>query len=151
MTSRDIRLQRLIDTTPDVAFHQWVDPDARRQWYAPDEGWTAEAETDLRVGGSWRVSFGPTPAEMYRTEGVFEEIDPPRRLVYSSTFRYPDGRSFETHVTVTFEARGGKTLLTFTDAGYPSDEERAEFERGWPDFLDAFERTVAQGQAGKER
>src|SRR5207253_3031720 len=96
MNSRDIRLQRLIDTTPDVAFRHWVDADARRRWYAPDPGWTAEAETDLRVGGAWRVRFGPTPEEMYLAQGVFEEVDPPRRLVYSSVFRYPDGRSFET-------------------------------------------------------
>jgi uncharacterized protein YndB with AHSA1/START domain len=143
MSSLDIRLERLIDTTPDVAFHHWVDADARRRWCAPEEGWIIEADTDLRVGGAWSVAFGPTPDEMYRTEGVFEEVDPPRRLVYNSIFRYPDGRTFETNLTVTFEAREGKTLLTVLDAGYPNEQQRAEHESGLPAFLDAFERTLA--------
>jgi uncharacterized protein YndB with AHSA1/START domain len=89
------------------------------------------------------VRFGPTPEEMYVLEGVFEEVDPPRRLVYRSVFRYPDGRSFATRVTVTFEAQEGKTLLTLVDAGYPSEQERATYEQGWPDFLDAYARTLA--------
>jgi uncharacterized protein YndB with AHSA1/START domain len=53
-----------------------------------------------------------------------------------------DGSSVETRVTVTFEERGSRTLLTLVDAGYPTEEQRDEFERGWPDFLDAYERSV---------
>ena len=44
---------------------------------------------------------------------------------------------------MTFEARDGGTLLTVLDTGYPSDEQRASHESGWPGFLDAFERTLA--------
>jgi uncharacterized protein YndB with AHSA1/START domain len=144
MSNLDIRLQRVVETTPDAAFHHWVDPDARRQWYAPDEGSVVvEAETDLRVGGSYCVSVvGPTGDLMYRDEGVFEVVDPPNRLVYQATMHLPDGSSIETRVTVTFEERGGQTLLTVLDTGYPSDEQRASFESGWPDFLDAYEQTL---------
>jgi Activator of Hsp90 ATPase homolog 1-like protein len=46
------------------------------------------------------------------------------------------------HVTVTFEPRGERTLLTMLDTGYPSDEQRAANESGWPGFLDAYERTL---------
>ena len=145
MTSFDIRLQRLIDAPPRVAFGQWVDADARRGWYAPDEGSiVVEAETDLRVGGSYRVSVvGPTGDPMYIEEGVFEAIDAPHRLVYRQIMRISDGTTVETRVTVTFEERDGKTLLTLLDVGYPTEEQRDEFERGWPDFLDAYERSLA--------
>lgn len=144
--SFDVRLERVIDAPPDAAFHHWVDAGARRGWYAPEEGWIVEAETDLRVGGAWSVSFGPTRQEMYRDEGVFEVVDPPRRLVYNVIMRFPDAQSFETTVTVTFEeTRDGKTLLTLLDTGYPSEKQRAAHESGWPAFLDAFERTLAGG------
>jgi hypothetical protein len=43
---------------------------------------------------------------------------------------------------VTFEPRGERTLLTMLDTGYPSDEQRAANESGWPGFLDAYERTL---------
>jgi uncharacterized protein YndB with AHSA1/START domain len=142
MSSLDVRLERMIDATPEVAFHHWVDADERRRWCAPEENWLIDAETDLRVGGSWRVAFGPNPNEMYLTEGIFEEIAPPRRLVYTSRFHYPDGRSYETRITVTFEPVDGRTRLTLVDAGYPDEHERADHEAGLPAFLDAFERTI---------
>ena len=50
----------------------------------------------------------------------------------------PDGSSFATTVTVTFEPRDGKTLLI--DAGFPNEQVRQAHEQGWPDFFDAFER-----------
>jgi uncharacterized protein YndB with AHSA1/START domain len=143
MTGLDIRLERFFNASPDAAFKHWVDADARRRWYAPEDGWIVEAETDLRVGGAWRVLFGPRRDEMYLEHGVFEEIDPPHRLVYTTRYEYPDGRpSYETRVTVTFEARQDGTLLTLLDTGYPNEEQRSANESGWPDFLDAFERTL---------
>jgi glutathione S-transferase len=144
MSGFDIRLERFVNTTPDAAFKHWVDARARNRWYAPEEGWIVEAETDLRVGGRWRVLFGPTRDEMYLEHGVFQEVDPPHRLVYTTLYEFPDGRrSFETRVTVTFEAHEGGTLLRLFDAGYPSEEQRATHESGWSGFLDAFERTLA--------
>jgi uncharacterized protein YndB with AHSA1/START domain len=146
MTGFDIRLQRLVDAPPDVAFRHWVDPDARRRWYAPDEGTSVtESETDLRVGGSYRTSVvGPTGDPMYTDEGVFEEVDPPHRIVYRGTIHVPDGSSVATRVTVTFEERQGKTLLTLLDEGYRTEEQRDDFATGWPSFLDAYERTIAE-------
>lgn len=142
MSPRDIRLQRLIDAPIDETFHHWTDSGTRRRWCAPNDQWFAEAESDLRVGGTWSVSFGPTAEEMYRVHGVYEEIDRPNRLVYSSVFRYPDGRSFETRTTVTFEARASQTLLTFIDAGYPDDADISMFEVGTLTVLGFFERSV---------
>lgn len=144
MNGFDIRLQRVIDATPAATFHHWVDPRARRGWYAPEDGWIVEAETDLRVGGAWSVSFGPAQEEMYRDEGVFEVVDPPQRLVSSVMMRFPNGDSFETRITVTFEAApGNKTLFTLLDEGYPTKDLRDRHESGWPVFLDAFELTLA--------
>src|SRR5207244_9205240 len=57
MAGFDVRLQRVIDAAPDVAFRHWVDADGRREWYAPDEGSrVVESETDPRVGGSYRTA-----------------------------------------------------------------------------------------------
>jgi uncharacterized protein YndB with AHSA1/START domain len=148
LSPHDIRLQRLIDAPIDEAFHHWTDSESRRRWCAPDEAWFAEAESDLRIGGTWSVWFGPTAEAIYRVTGVYEEIDQPNRLVYSSVFRYPDGRSFETRTTVTFEARAGQTLLKFIDAGYPDEEDISVFEVGTLAVLDFFEQSVESPAAG---
>jgi uncharacterized protein YndB with AHSA1/START domain len=106
-----------------------------------------EATSDLRVGGLWSVRFGPSADEMYTVDGVYQVVDRPRHLVYSSVFRYPDGRSFETLTTVTFEGRSGQTLLTFIDAGFPSGEDLGAFETGTVAVLDAFSRVVEASAA----
>jgi uncharacterized protein YndB with AHSA1/START domain len=133
--SLDVRIVRLYDGTPEAVFDLWVDPAARRVWYAhrPDD--EVEAETDLRVGGAWHVDFG-RPDARYREHGVFLEIDRPHRLVYTMVFTFPDGRSFETTTTVEFADRDGKTELTLIDAGYPDEATRRAHEQGWPGFLD---------------
>ena len=57
--SYDIRLERHLDVAPEVAFHHWVDAEARRNWYRGDEDdWAVEADTDLRVGGRVRRPLG---------------------------------------------------------------------------------------------
>jgi uncharacterized protein YndB with AHSA1/START domain len=149
VTGFDLRLKRVVNTTPEAAFRRWVDPEARRRWYSPDAAWIVEAETDLRVGGGWRVRFGPMRDWMFVEYGEFEEIDPPHRVVYTTRYQYPDGRpEFATRVTVSFEAHDGGTLLTVSGTGYPSAELREANKGGWPAFLDAFERTVAPSLAG---
>jgi uncharacterized protein YndB with AHSA1/START domain len=152
VTGFDIRLQRLIDVSPDRAFRHWVDADARRRWYAPDEGTEViESEADVRVGGSYRTSVvGPTGEPMYTDEGVFEVVDPPHRIVYRGTMHVPDGSAITTRVTVTFEAHEGKTLLTLFDSGYPTEEQRDDFAAGWPSFLDAYEGTLKQNSGGND-
>jgi uncharacterized protein YndB with AHSA1/START domain len=77
MSDREIRLQRLIDAPIDVTFHHWTDPGSRRRWCAPEDNWMAAATSDLRVGGAWSVTFGPTAEQMYRIDGAYLEIDPP--------------------------------------------------------------------------
>jgi glutathione S-transferase len=141
--SLDIRIERLIDTTPERAFDEWNDPSARERWYAAEDGWITRAETDLRVGGEWYVDFGADAQSMYREHGVYTVVDRPERVVYTMVFTYPDGRTFETLTTVTFEERDGKTLLTLLDAGYPDVGTRDGHASGWPGFIDRFERGVS--------
>jgi uncharacterized protein YndB with AHSA1/START domain len=142
VTGFEIRLQRLVDATPEVAFREWVDADARMLWHRPEPHWVVEAGTDLRVGGSWRVAFGPSPAELTVEEGVFEVVEPPHRVVYTCRHVHDGRPAFTTRVTVTFEAFGDRTLVTLLDAGYPDDDLRRGYEHGWPAFLDSFAHRV---------
>jgi uncharacterized protein YndB with AHSA1/START domain len=144
MTSTlDVRLERLVAATPEQAFRTWCDATSMARWYSPEPGWDdAVATSDVRVGGEWRVEFGSV-GERYAESGVYREVDPPSRLTYTSVFTFPDGRSFETLVTVTFAPRGDKTLVTLVDSGFPDEAMRSAHENGWPSFLAAFETVLA--------
>jgi uncharacterized protein YndB with AHSA1/START domain len=145
--SYDLRLERLIDATPEEVFDAFTDPEAQKQWYLDHEGWVAEAGGELRAGGRWEVAFGPPNQAPYREANVFTEVRRPHRLAYRSTFHMPDGTSFDTALVVTFEAKHGKTLLTIVQSGFASEKDRNDHQGGWPGFLDRLERVVAARRA----
>jgi uncharacterized protein YndB with AHSA1/START domain len=141
----DLKIERLIDASSEAVFDAFLDPDAQKILYNNEEetDWTVESELDLRVGGTWTIVFGKAGEEPFRETNVFTEVDRPRRLVYTSTmFKGRYGGSFDTTVTVTFEDRDGKTLLTILQTGFESRDERDMIQGRWPSILDVLERVV---------
>ena len=146
--SHDLTVERLLDSTPEVAFDAFVDPDAQRELYADAPDWIVDSECDLRVGGRWTITFGAPGDEPAREANVFEEIERPRRLSFSSTMRMPDGSSIHTHVGVTFDPENGKTRIRIVQRGFPSPELRDTFETGWGSILQRLARVVEARVAG---
>ena len=136
--SYELRVERLIDATPEEVFDAYTSPEAQQVWYTIlDEGMIVENEVDLRVGGKWVSAWGFTPEEMFRETNVFEVVDRPHRLVSRSTGSSPDGSSLDTHVEITFQEEGGKTLMTVVQSGFPSEEMRDFFaETAWIGAVD---------------
>jgi len=141
--SHDLRIERLIDGTPDEVFDAFVDPDAMHEWYRDNPGWNVEVRScDVRVGGTTIVAFGPDD-KRYVEEMTYSEVARPSRLVYAERFVNPDGSAFDTLITLTLEAQNGKTLLTIVQTGFPDAGERDAHQGGWPGFIDRLERVVA--------
>jgi uncharacterized protein YndB with AHSA1/START domain len=112
-TDREIVLRRAFDAPRRLVFDALTKPALLRRWFGA-RGWNlVVCEVDLRVGGTWRfVSRGPDGTELGHG-GVYREIQPPHRLVYSELFddqSYP-GESLVTHVLVEHDA---STTLTST-------------------------------------
>jgi uncharacterized protein YndB with AHSA1/START domain len=146
--SYDLRVERLLDGTPDEVFDAFTDEEAMLEWYQDNPGWQVEVlACDTSVGGSTIVWFGPGAGQRYVEEMTYTEVDRPGRLAYSEIFRMPDGSNFETAITITFEAQDGKTLMTIVQTGFPNAEERDGHQAGWPGFIDRLERVVAKRRA----
>jgi uncharacterized protein YndB with AHSA1/START domain len=121
-TDREIVLTRAFDAPRQMVFDALTTPALLRRWFGA-RGWNlVVCEVDLRVGGAWRfVSRGPDGTDMGHG-GVYREILPPERLVYTELFddqSYP-GESLITHVLTEQNAR---TTLTST-VRYASREGR---------------------------
>jgi uncharacterized protein YndB with AHSA1/START domain len=140
----ELRFERLIDAPPDVVFDAFTTNDGQEAFYGQDDpGWIVESACDLRVGGVWTVTFGPARNQLHRHRHVFEVIDRPRRLVLATTEFRADGSSFDFEIEFTFEARDDRTLMTITQAGFPTAELRHEHARGVPNAVARLERAVA--------
>jgi uncharacterized protein YndB with AHSA1/START domain len=148
--SHDLRLERVYDADPETVFDAFTDPEAQHELYADAPDWVVESECDLRVGGRWTITFGPPGGEPARETCVFQVVERPRRLVFASTMRMPDGTTFDTDVEVTFEeVAPGRTRLTLVQRGFPTPELRDELAGGWPRILDGLGRVAAARVAGR--
>jgi uncharacterized protein YndB with AHSA1/START domain len=121
-SDREIRLTRVFDAPPALVFEAMTKPEHVRRWWGRlGQGYSVPVcEIDLRVGGAWRfVNRHPQGEAAFH--GVYREIAPPDRLVFTEIFEeYPD---VETVVSTIFSKEDGKTRLTATVA-YPSTEVR---------------------------
>ena len=138
-----LRLTRVVPAPRDVVFRAWTDPEALRRWWVPFEGMTVPAaEVDLRPGGRYRFIVRNAKGEEFHLSGVYREVRPPERLVY--TWRWDGADDGETLVTVDFEASGTTTLLHLTHERFPDDAVRDRHGTGWTGVLDRLVATMGQ-------
>ncbi len=142
----EFTIERVFDAPPEVVFDTLVDPEAQEELFGDQvEGWSLlESEIDLRVGGTWTTVIGPEEGEPDRLHMVFSEVDRPRRLSYHLSMYVGDwGRTVDSTTTITFDEQDGKTLLTFVQAGFETEEDRDGYLSGAPSFLDALQKAVS--------
>jgi uncharacterized protein YndB with AHSA1/START domain len=107
-TDREIAMTRIFNAPRRLVFEAFTRPELLKRWFGP-RGWSLEVcEVDLRVGGTWRyIVRGPDGTKM-GMRGVYREITPPERLVFTEAFDDYPGESFVT--TVLVEDRGVTTM-----------------------------------------
>ncbi len=138
-----LRVERHFRAPPERVFRAWTAAEELRRWSDPDPR-DAEAEVDLRVGGRYRIAMARADGTVHRVTGVYREIDPPRRLVYTWRWESMPG-SPETVVTVDFRARpDGGTDLVLVHEGLPSDDARARHAHGWGASIDKLAAVVGE-------
>jgi uncharacterized protein YndB with AHSA1/START domain len=143
--SEDARFARVIDATPEAVFDALTGEDGQEAFYS-EPGWIVQSECDLRVGGLWTVTFGPSRDELYRHDHVFRVIDRPSRLRVDTTESRPDGSIVEYETEFILEERDGKTLMTMVHRGLPTAELRDEHQAGVPDAFTRLERAIQKSR-----
>jgi uncharacterized protein YndB with AHSA1/START domain len=117
-SDRELVVTRIISGPPRIVFDAFTRAELFRQWWVPKSfGMTLlSCEMDARVGGRYRLVFAadPKPVEFY---GTYVEVTPYSRLAWTNEESHGEGQV----TTVTFEDKGGKTLLVMHDL-YPSKE-----------------------------
>jgi len=103
-----------------IVFKAWTTPDLFRRWWVPkSSGMTMlSCEMDIRTGGTYRLVFShPAMEQPMAFFGRYIEVAPPSRLVWTND----EGDDEGAVTTVTFEERGGETLVVLRDL-YPSKD-----------------------------
>jgi uncharacterized protein YndB with AHSA1/START domain len=80
----EFTLSWTLDAPPAEVFRAWTDPDHLEWFYNDSQPTPSEPiELDLRVGGVWRQYMVIDENTTYFTGGVYREIVPDERLVFS--------------------------------------------------------------------
>ncbi len=136
----ELRYERVIPAPPARVFGLFTSDAGQREFYGNDApGWVVDSRCELRIGGAWEVSFGPSPDELYRHRHVLEAIESPRRLLMATTETRLDGSELTFTTEFLFRPKDGGTVMTMVQWGFPSDELREEHGRG---LEHAFDRVV---------
>lgn len=102
-------ITRVFDAPRELVYKVWTDPKHLAQWWGPHGFTTTILQMDVRPGGTWRYAMRGLDGNDYPFDGVYLEIDEPRRLVFSGTIH--GDRSQEVWTEVTFTEQERKTTL----------------------------------------
>lgn len=135
-----VTVRREIAAPAEALFDAWVDAQSLGSWLRPSGIRETRAETDPRVGGTFRIVMVDDESSTLHT-GTYREIDRPGRLVF--TWSSPATRFRASIVTVTFQpSSNSSTVVEVHQVGLPDEEARASHHAGWSDALGELERTA---------
>jgi uncharacterized protein YndB with AHSA1/START domain len=154
----ELILERTVPVSPAAVWRAWTDPDLLMRWFCPAPWRTEDAHIDLRPGGAFTCTLVGPDGERMPTLGCFLEVDPPRRLVWTSALGpgyvpLAVTGEFAFTCTLTFDAVDGGThyiaRALHADADSASKHAAMGFHDGWGKALDqlvaAVKGHVAEG------
>jgi uncharacterized protein YndB with AHSA1/START domain len=134
-TAERLVVKRRFKAPVERVYAAWTDAEQMKCWFAPGNMSVPAAEADVRVGGRYRVqmSEGGSDCEFHTAGGVYLEIIPNRRLVF--TWQW-EGSDLETVVTLEFRSVSAKeTELTLIHEGFDTEDTRDKHGLGWDGCL----------------
>src|SRR5262245_22528288 len=115
-SDREVVVTRTFNGPARIVFEAWTRPELFRRWWVPKSmGMSLRScAMDVRVGGKYRLEFEPDGMAFF---GTYLEVTPHSRLVWTNE----EGGEGGPVTTVTFEDKGGQTLLVMHEV-HPSKE-----------------------------
>ena len=130
-SERELVVTRTFDGPANLVFEAWSRPELLQRWWAPPSFGISfvSCEADVRTGGTYHFVFSHPAAEQPMAFfGRYIEVTPHSRIVWTN--EESEGGPVS---TVTFEEKGGRTLLVLREL-YPSKQ--------------ALEDAIASGSTG---
>lgn len=134
-----LTLTRRFAARPEKVWSAWTEPERLIGWFGPAniKPGSLRAELDLRVGGRYVISFDHASGEHSEVGGVYREVVPNERLVFSWAWHSTPER--ESLVSVQIRPEGAGTLLVFTHEQFFDETARDSHAKGWNELFTRLE------------
>ena len=126
-----LNVVRHYPVAPEKVWRAWTDPETLKRWWGPGANdQVSLVQLDVRAGGRFRIVFGGRQGTDHEVQGVYREVVPNRRLVF--TWTWPNTTpERESIVTIVFRATAGGTELDFRHEQFFDEAARDGHRRGW--------------------
>lgn len=148
-SGRELIIRRVFRARPQTVFDATTKPELLRRWWAPKSlGVTLiDCDADVVGGGRYRYVFGKAGEPPMAFSGVYREVVPGVRVVYTQIFE-PMPDAGEGVITANYEPHPEGTLLVQHEL-YPSKEVldgviASGMERGMRETLDQLAALVPE-------
>ncbi len=142
MPTGTVRLHRVLRAKPEKVYRAFLDADAMSKWIPP-YGFTCKVHhMDVRVGGSFKMSFTNFGnGQSHSFGGEYLELVPHSRLRYTDKFDDPNLPG-ELLVTVSLKAVACGTELSIVQEGIPEVIPVEMCYLGWQESLEQLAKLV---------
>jgi uncharacterized protein YndB with AHSA1/START domain len=148
-SARELIITRVFDAPRALVFEAWTKPEHMVNWFCPNGFTLPVCEMDFRTGGSYRLCMRASDGDEHYAQGVYREVVPVERIVWTSAFEDMPGSEILTNVT--FADHEGKTKITVHQTfSFESDRTRGARE-GWTQTLEHLATYVAKNLNGERR
>ena len=139
-----LKIRRIYHASRERVFRAWTDPEQLEKWFAVAEGYTTPiADVDLRVGGSYRLGMQPPGDDgVLIVGGIYQQILPPEKLVFTWRWESPNENEPETLVTVEFHEQDNGTEIILKHELFADVHERDKHGEGWVGCMNHLERLL---------
>ena len=135
MSTSTVRLHRVLRASPNKVYRAFLDPDAMVKWLPP-HGFTGKVhQIDVRVGGSYKMSFtNLATGQGHSFGGEYLELEPNRRIRHTDRFDDPNLPGVM-QVTVALTPVSCGTELAIVQEGIPEVIPPEACYLGWQESL----------------
>ena len=148
MTQEDaghtLKMSRRFAAPRERVFAAWTERELVARWFGPETVKCEVHKWDARPGGVYSLTMHHADGEETPLSGVFQEISPPERLVYSWTWGGSGGMAGrETLLTLEFEDAGDETVLHLSHSLLPDKDWAEKHSMGWGSSFNSLDAALA--------
>ena len=114
----------------------WTDPTQLPRWFGPRaDGRLQIDHFDCTVGGRYDLTMIFADGDRVQIVGAYQELDPPKKIVFTWQWSESPGMSSETLITVDLAPTSAGTHLTLKHERFVSADDRDLHRSGWEPIL----------------
>ncbi len=136
-----LTIKRRFKAPPEKVYAAWIDPEKMSRWLGPPDVIKVNTTTDVKVGDSRYTIQMIVPNDEHNVGGVYREVVPDRKLVFTWGWRSMPER--ESLVTVTFTPDGDGTLMTLHHEQFFDEAARDRHQQGWTAIIPCLDALFA--------